>query len=200
MSSSLLTVTLPKMSAEWFATDGAAPDGDQASVLAGLRRDAAYRVPSSVTPDLTASTVTPDGMFLVVEITVPRGADARWRVVFGDGLVYGSWEWGPEMDGIAEDMASTRKIARILPKRWRPRSVLWQPAGAPEEIVADVWTWLAEQAARPLAREEWDRDGRTVRSRVAFEDNGESKISSGDGLASLLTLWRAPTRTVHLRP
>jgi hypothetical protein len=184
----------------WFAAEGLAPEGDQARILDGLRRDAPQRVPGSVIPDLTCSWVTPDRIFLVVEITVPRGDDARWRVIVGDGQVYGSWEWGPERDGIAEEMASTRKLARIMPKRWRPRSVLWQSAGAPEEVVAAVWTWLAQQAARPLGRQEWDRDEETVRSRVAFEDDGESQISSWNGLRSLLTLHRSPTRTVHLRP
>jgi hypothetical protein len=188
------------MDAEWFATEGLIPEGDQALVLAGLRRDAPRRVPGSVTPGLTCSWVTPDRDFLVVEITVPRGEDARWRVIVGHELVYGSWEWGPNVDSIAEEMASTRRIVRIMPTRWRPNSVLWEPAGAPEEVVAAVWIWLATQAARPLARQEWDRDDKTVRSRLAFEDDGESKISSWNSLGSLLTLHRAPTRSVHLRP
>jgi hypothetical protein len=188
------------MDTGWFAAEGPVPEGAEARVLEGLRRDAPHRVPGSVTPDLTRSWVTPDQDFLVVEITVPRGEDARWRVIVGDGRVYGSWEWASDLDSIAEEMANTRKVARIMPTRWRPRSVLWQPAGVPEEVVAAVWTWLAEQAARPLARQEWDRDDQTVRSRLAFEDDGESQISSWNGLRSLLTLYRAPTRTVHLRP
>jgi hypothetical protein len=188
------------MGAEWFAAEGVGPDGDQALVLEGLRRDAPNRVPGSVTPDLTGSWVTPDRVFLVVEIAVPRGEDARWRVVLGDGIVYGSWEWGPQVDSIAEEMASNRKVARIMPKRFWPRSVLWGAAGAPEEVVAAVWVWLTEQASRPLARQEWDRNDQTVRSRLAFEDNGESKISEWTSLSSLLTLGAAPTRTVRLRP
>jgi hypothetical protein len=188
------------MGAEWFVTEGLAPQGELGRVLEDLRRDAPNRVPSTVTPELSCSWVTPDGVFLVVEITVPLGENARWRVIVGDGLVYGSWEWGPDLDGIAEEMASNRKVARIMPKRFRPRSVLWQPAGTPEEVVAAVWTWLAEQAVRPLVRQEWDRDDKMVRNRLAFGDNGESHGGEWIGFRSLLTLRRAPTRTVHLRP
>jgi hypothetical protein len=109
---------------------------------------------TSVTPELTGSWVTPDRNFLVVEITGPRGEDARWRVVLGDGIVCCSCEWGPAVDGIAEEIASNRKVARVMPKRFWPRSVLWDAAGAPEEVVAAVWVWLAEQATRPLARQD----------------------------------------------